>query len=620
MARFTMHKPLHALLYATALLAGLALLGSGCGGKEVETPPEEAAAPPLAPVTAVEEPAIPNTAPPSVPMGDIVPVTLSVLQYMPEKAQVALALPPAPGLLSDLEALARVGEPEAVVRESQAELFRNLGADLGIEAGSFEELAAALAADPNAPIGVFFDFEPMVKSAADAQTAARASGAAPLDTLGDAGSPAWLLVYGATDPAAAIEALERIADRHEKLRGIPAASEEAAGVRMLARGDFAYFAAGRRILAGNLDLLRGAAERVATPATLRYGTVECPAAAADEVAMLVYGGRFLPLMRDVMPVFAGDKLEMAIAAAQLEKYEKTFGPEDNDPIVVTAHMAGDRLEFLVRADTATHPGMLETAGPAAPLRLARLLPENTEAFMSIRTNDQFKAQMTEAMLPQGGQAADPDAIMQLSMASQILSQIGDEITLGIAPGIAGMPEIHLLLGLAQPQVTQGILQVILQPAPAGEVAGTAISRVDTPLGLPVFLSYLSDFAIASTSETGIRGAIERHQAGQVSSLFAAMDPPFDIDAPRYQAAVINTAIAQNIAGAAAMFSPDAPALPEYAPFLTAFRQIRASQDLDGSWLTGRLTVYLGDLAAAAALREQLAESGGPIPAASSENP
>lgn len=617
-----------------ALAAGLTVVFQGCGSKEEEPPPAETVTPPPPAAPKVEESAIPPTAPPSVAMGDVIPTTLSVLQYLPENAQAAIALPPARGLEQDILPFARIGAPEEEVNEALGEFYHDLGENLGVEAKDLKGLAGAIGVDPDSPIAVFFDFSPLVTSAVAAQAEAAEppaetppaedpnalpeglEGMAPQIDPEDLDKPAWVAVAGVTDVAKATAALQRIAEDNETIREAAPATEEVDGITLNTRGGFGYFTTGNRIAFGALDLLRGAAARVKTPATLRYGTVECPAAEPDEAALLIYGGRLLPLMESVLPVLGASPDQAALATAQFSMYEKMFTGDDDDPIVCTLARADDRVEFLIRVDSATHPGMMDITGPASPLRLAAFLPESTQAMLSFRFNDAFKAQLTEDVVPAIQAAGDPDLAMQVAMAAQFVAQLGDEATIGIAGPEGGLPELYVLLGLTQPEATQGVLQMFMQSESAGDEGGTPISRIDTPIQLPVFLSFLKDFAVASTSEEGIRSIIKRSNGGDASQFFASLDPPFDNTVPRYQATIIQSEIVKTALGAVAMFSPGSAAdAGELAPLLAAVREIRTGKRLSGTWLNGDITVYLGDLeAAAAAAAASRAQTSGGMPA------
>jgi hypothetical protein len=191
---------------------------------------------------------------------------------MPEGAQVALALPPVPGILDDIVPIVRVFHSDESIQMALAEAFKDMGEDLGVEADSYESLAAALGVDPASSIGFFADFTAMAISAARvaaeenaaAAPALDGDGGAPETEVGDPSSggsspleldasvegmeyleaaeePIWAAVLAVTDPVLAIAALERIAAENEAIQAATPGSEEVDGVTLTTRGDFGYF-------------------------------------------------------------------------------------------------------------------------------------------------------------------------------------------------------------------------------------------------------------------------------------------------------------------------------------------------------------------------------------------
>lgn len=620
------NTPAHLLLSLLLFPALTLVLVSGCGSEEEEPETTSQGAPTPAPLPD-GEPGTPDTAPPGVAMGETVPETLAVLQYMPEGAQVAFAIPPVPGLIDDAAELGHaMAPPEADVDADIDEFFAGLGEKLGVEAGDYETLADALGLDMASPLALFADFSGVVATAAAREAEAESAVEDPAALTDDSGAPreapelmeklegraaevmedveqpAWVAVAGVADAEKAIAALQRVAGENEALRSASAGTETVGGVEIVTRGGYGYFLAGRHLAFGDLHLLRGAAERVGQPAAIRYGTVEAPAAESDEIVTLVYGGRFLPIMEEALPLMGVSAQQTMLATAQLKMYEAMFSEDDDDPIIGTLACDRERLEMRWRVDTATHPGILEYAGPAHPLRLARYLPESTLAMLSFRFNDEYKAQIMNDVMPAVSASGDADMAMQTVFATQFLSQLGDEATIGVAEGAGPLPELYVLLGMADPASTRGVLEAFLPMASAGDHEGTPIQEVETPLGMPAYLSFLDDFALASTSEDGIRAVISRYKAGELSGLFASLDPPFDIEQPRYQATIIQTRIAEKLLGAAAVFSADTPDTAEFAPLLTALRELRTGKMIVDGWLTGHMTLYFGDLEQAAELR------------------
>ncbi len=622
------------------LLVGLAIFLNACGGEEesqpepvVETAPVTETAPPVA--AEIVAP------PPGLEMGEVVPETLSVLRFMPEEAQVALALPSISGMRDKVLPLLRLLNSEEDMDEAMAEAVFELGDEIGVQAETYEELAAALGVDAQAPLAVFADFSRTVRSAVAAKEAAGSSQEAdatdssasateeeadntldsseeqepPLeapDYLDEADEPAWVSVLGLSDPAKARAAIEKIADDDEELRSLPKSTETVDGVELSIRGPYAYFTTDTHLVLGDLELVKSASRRVKNPATFRYGTVECPATAADEVALLIYGNRFLPLLDQALPLMMADVDDTALplVQSQVNLYKGMFAQgEEEDPIVATLSWLDDQLEMLWRVDTKANSGMRDVVGEAVPLRLARYLPENTLAMLSFRFNETFKKQIMESVLP----AVQASGGADMAMASQIIPQLGDEVTLGITDVEDGMVGVYLMLGLAQPEATQGLLQMFLPMEEGVEHKGYTINSVPVPAPMPLYLSFVDDFALAGTSEEGLKAIIDHHVAKDVSELFASMDPPFDIDLPRYQALNFNTQLlGAALTSMASSFGGDMDdAEPITHRVSNVLRALRTAKELEDGWINGRVTLYFNDLdAAAAKLEAMVSESEG----------
>src|SRR5690606_3848173 len=98
--------------------------------------------------------------------------TLPALAFMPAEAQVALAIPSPSVLIGEALPLAKaLAEPERDIDTELKEAIQDLAGELGVEADSYEALAAALGVNPTAPIAAFADFRKMVASAEAAKAA-----------------------------------------------------------------------------------------------------------------------------------------------------------------------------------------------------------------------------------------------------------------------------------------------------------------------------------------------------------------------------------------------------------------------------------------------------------------
>ena len=616
------------LLLAPVLL-GLSSIITGCGGEEEEVPVEDPSALPSGEGTAEAVP--PKPAGPA--MAETVPSTLPALAFMPAEAQMAVAIPSPSVLIGNALPLAKaLAEPE---RDIDAELkgaIQGLASELGLEADSYEALAAALGVDPTAPIAAFGDFSKTVASAAEAKAAHDASAAAEApaeaapesaegdpalegsepsleesfeepeaapDYFADADPPAWIAVLGLSDAEKARTELERIVAADQTLGAVESTTEEVEGLTITSRDIYGYFTTDKHLVLGDVSLLRGAAKRVKDPATFRYGTVECPPAIADEAVALFYGGRFLPMFETAIPLLGLDSGAEPLLAAQMLKYKSMFTEGGDDPMVFTASLADGKFEALSRIDSATHAGIMEKTGQPAPLRLARYLPDSTLALISLRFTEEYKKQLLEEVVPVVSASGDQNAAASAGMAVQVITQLGDELSIGITGAEGGLPNINALLGLAQPESTKGLLQMFVPMQGGVDYEGFSIGKLPTPLGLDINLSFVDNFLLASTSEEGAKAIIDLHKAQKASALFASLDPPLDIETPVYQTIVFNSAMIEQAMGAAAML-PTAPATmdPGMTRIVNAIRELRVVGAMEGTWLTSRATVYLKDLEAA----------------------
>lgn len=629
-------KHLLSLLLAPALIFSAATIITGCGGEE-EAPPVEN--PVAVPVEQPVEPP-PPAKPAGPPMAETVPTTLPALAFMPAEAQIAIALPALPGLRDNILPLVKaLSEPDRDIDAELKKAVSDAAGEIGVQADTYEALATALGVDPAAPVAAFVDFsktiatavaakakfdvaekERMEKEAAEKATAAPSdpgtepTGSEPSeeeaadepsaqpDYFAEADAPMWVVVLGVTDPEKARTELERIVAADDGLSAMPSGTEDVDGVTITTRDKWGYFTTDKQLLFGNLELLRGAVKRVKDPATFRYGTIECPPKVADEAVALIYGGRFMPLLETALPLMGVEDEALPQLQTQIETYKAMFSSDSDDPALVTASIAGGQFEVNTRIDSATHAGLLDETGQPTPLRLARYLPENTLALISLRLSDEMKKQFKDQIMPAVSASGDPDAAAQAGKATQVVDQLGDEVTLGVTGAQAGLPTVYVMLGLAQPEATRG-LQELFFPMPENVAyEGFNIGKYPVFPGLEVNLSFVDNILLASTSEDSVKAVIDLHKAQKSSALFSSMEPPLDIEKPVYQTIVLNTALIEQGMGVASMLpiAGASDANPGLMRVINAIREVRAIGSLEGTWLTSNLTIYLKDLEAAIA--------------------
>ncbi len=577
------------VLTQSCLLVGLALLVPACGGKDdVKTVEGGVPVPPAATET--------STVPDGLVLGEIVPDSLSVLRFMPEEAQIAFAQPDIPALRERLVPLMKALSPEDEVDDAIAEAVFELGDEIGIQAETYEELATALGVDPGAPIAAFVDFSRTAASAvkvAEEQEDSENEGA----EMEEPEEPAWAVVLSLTDPEKARSQLERIAEADDELRALPQRTETVAGLTLSIRGDYAYFTTATHIVLGYQTVVAGAARRYNDSATFRYGTTECPARASDESVLLVYGNRITPFLDQVMPLLMdeADSVALPMLQAQMEQYKGMFADGvDEDPMVGTFSWVDKTVELLWRVDVEKNPGMKEAVGEAQPLRLARYVPDDTLALLSFRFNDVFKEQLMRDIVPAAAEAGGSN---ELAMASQIIPQFGDELTVAVTDVVDGSIGAYLLLGLARPEATQGLLQMFVTMEGVMEHKGFTINTVPVPAPVPLYMSFLEDFALAGSSLEGMKAVIDNHVDKKLSGAFAKMTPPLDMSVPRYQAITLDTqGLHDAVSATVASMGGDMGDSGEVIEgVVKAIRTVRSVSELDGHWIVGRMSIFLNDL-------------------------
>lgn len=599
----TMRPVLASLLLAATVVA------TGCGGSEEEavTPaPEttsavsqvESAAGAVADgaaaaVDAVKEAVAPLT-------GDA-PATLHALQLLPVEAQAGVALPAVNGIVEKLLALdARI---EAIDLKAELDkVVADLKQDANVpDAQSLNDIAVAKGLNLDAPMAVFADFSSTSESMAQAAAAAKAAGetAEPVENA-DIAPPAVALVLGVSDQAKAEAFIAELVALDSDLAGATVGTETVGDITIATRGDYAHFFTGDQLVVGVTSLVKGAAARVASPATFRYGTAECPPTAPDEVVAVAYGNRLLPLMKNLLSA-AGDMDPgaKALAAGQLAMAEQALASASDDPMLINLALSEEAVNLTTRIDFASYPGMRDLSGEAAPLVLTQLLPADTLALVSLVLTDAFKNQVKTQILPAAQESiTDPGMAQGMSMANQVLDMLGNEITIGLAPIPNDFPAAYIMLSLSNPEPTKGLLQMLVPMMPDESLKDYGISSVAAPIPVPLSIAFEGNMVLVSNNVDGMKKIIDLSRTQTTSGLFAALDPPMDPDTLRYQALVLNTKLITEIV--MPLMSLAGGMDPKTQPVVDAVggvvREVRMVSEMDGTWNKGVLTVDLKDAA------------------------
>ena len=610
--------------FAVTVVAIQPVLSTGCEGcrKEEEPAPAQKAAP----VQKVEEKAPPA---PKVEAPAVTPITLDVLKLMPESAMMALALPPVAGLQGKGVALAKRIAPEEVDIDAEiAKHVAQMAQDAGVpDAKSLPDIMRAKGWDPDAPVAVFAD---LTASAADAKAALGAmqsmmdattgssseaeagqgqpAGAASLaqaqgmaQVFSNMELPAMAGVIGCVDAKLAEDSLKELLS----MEGGPIDASkvediEAGGVSIhcYGEGEFAYFVAGDKLVLGNsLAMLKETAARLDAPAAIRYGSAGCPATVADEAVAVLRADKIMPLLVDLMPAWmAMSPMGASFAKVQMEAMNEMVAAfSGEDPLVITLAWTDEMIELLSRIDLAKHPDLAAFSGGAQPLRLAPLVPEGALLMLSVRFNDETKKRIKETYvdgLPPDLQGSEGvEEIMK--QVDKALGVLGDELTIAVAAG-AGLPSLFIMAGLADPEKAKSIIEELAPIQPGETYEGVDIGTLAVPAPLPVYLAFPADTLVISNDVEKLKGIIDNLKSGEISNLFASLDPPLDPATPRYSAFLISSKLLTDVViPLSGLAGGIPPAAQDRINIVTnVLKEVRVLKEQKGNWAEGRLTLSL----------------------------
>lgn len=638
------------------MLVGAGLCGVGCGGcgAEKEAAPTPAQPAPAAkavpaPPPVVEAPAAPEVPKPAVVKRELsegAPVVLDILAYTPATAQLALALPPLNGTIAKAIPFAKRIAPPAVDIEAEVNnIIRDLAIDAGAEgADSFGAIAEAKGISLDAPMGLFIDVTASVDSAVAAAAEAKAAATpqpeeapqveAQADEGGEAAEapgdldmqvafedlemPALVLALGITDRAKAEGTLEEIVDAIEDLDGVEPQQLTVGDVAMTTyatpQGDYGYFFAGDKLFVGTVSLLKGVVERLAAPADIRYGSAECPATAPDEAAMLVYSNRLLPLIKKALPVMDLGADMQPMLEVQMAALEAMLGGADTkeDPAVMTLAWTDTLLELKSRMDTATHPGILEFSGKAEPLKLAQLLPEGTLAMLSLCLSDEYKKQITDVYMNALPAEMKKDASFAfgIGIATQVLTILGRELTLGITGVEDDLPGVFLLVDLAQPEAARGLIQMGGFLMPEETYREIELNAIAAPSPIQFYLAMPKNMILVASDLDKMKVMVDLLLDGKTSNLFASLDPPLDPNMPVYNGLILSSGVLTDVLIPLSYLFGGIPEdlEPIVGTVAEVLKELRLFAEMDGSWQVSRLSLLLKEAAGADAAAEESSET------------
>lgn len=522
---------------------------------------------------------------PSIPVHDnstgVEPVTLPVLRLMPESAGVALGIPPVSGFQGELAVISR--NLAATFGGSENTLTKWLN-DFAEVSQDEEAVAAWLGGrglDATTPMGIYLG--PLSIPGQD-------------DVAGDAPVPPTAIVFGVSDTAKASDAVvsdlkaigkwETIAFEKSSLHGT--------AVFWFAEAKFAYAILGDRLLLSNTTEFAGELiNRAADPASIRYGTPECPAKFPNEFAALIRMDRAAGALRPLVGGFAGAQGAATLLSQQLAAIPDAF---DSDPLVVTAVKQDDRFELLGRLDLMKHERVRKAFGKPEPLRLARVLPDNTLGFFSIRFSEASKELMNAAAETLFKPKEDVESLnfMGQNILGEWLRFVDDEATIAVTGYQGDVPTVLGMLAIDNTQNAATVL-ALLPGVPLESFRNVDLRRAVLG-GFKLYYAVARNVLTVGTDQEDVKGALTRLLDDKDSGFLDSFDPPLDTSFPRYGGLWV-TSDALDALGLRKTLTEGDQFLAKLA---APVREVRISTGVDGAWFESRLEVFLNPPEAASA--------------------
>ena len=184
------------------------------------------------------------------------------------------------------------------------------------------------------------------------------------------------------------------------------------------------------------------------------------------------------------------------------------------------------------------------------------------------------------------------------MAKQGIGMIGDELTIGITGVQDDFPEAYVMLALAEPEQTKGLLQMLIPSMPGENYAPeggeeVVISSIAAPIPIPLSIAYPGDMILVSNNTDGMKKIIDLMQSETNGTLFATLDPPLDPEVPRYNGLIFNSKLVEDLMPVIMLAGGDVrdaqPVLEQITPVV---REVRAFSEMHGDWSVTNFTVLL----------------------------
>ncbi|MCC6797030.1 MAG: hypothetical protein IT366_18080 [Candidatus Hydrogenedentes bacterium] len=461
------------------------------------------------------------------------PDTIGVLKLMPESAVVAVAIPSVEKAEQQIQALLKRGAPEGVDMDAEitvvtSQMARSANA---FEAKSVADIAAIKGLDPERPLAVFIG--------------ARKEGETPPSPPGQLEFERQILSYVGFNSIAPMVAVFPYKKRQEAEKFVaewsgPGATkatdlaEPKTTIQTKEDGSFAYLFTNDTLVAGtSVEMVQGVAERMKTPASVRYGTPECPADSADEIVQLVRTDK-IPDTPSSSTASLVDAASNPRAAAWQLWNGWIQSHDSSEPMVITWGFKDDHLTVRSRLLNAAQPDAAAKPASPAPLLHLNTLPKSTLGVWTMQitpqTRETLKTSGSAGLQQQGG------AVAQMGQSfDKIIDLVGNEATIAITGPGSDASKIALLVEFTDGDTARETLRSLgFMPIKAETYNNVDIFSFVFP---PVSVYYAvakNTFVMAGTLDS-VKMFIDAISQGKPTSFASSLNPPFDTATPRQQA-------------------------------------------------------------------------------------
>lgn len=517
------------------------------------------------------------------------PVTLGVLKLMPESASTAVAFPSVERAYDQLEAFLLRASPKDINMEAElkvvlAQIARLLDA---YDATTATDIALAKGVDPAKPLGLFLG------AGAAAPTSEPVESMELFRMIGVADLPPFALVLPYADRQDAEKTIaewcgQKPMDATDL--DVPATTLFAA-----ADGSFAYFFTDAHVVAGtSAELVKGVAERMKNPASVRYGTAECPADDPYEIVQLVRADKIADAANTVRSVLSNtDARTRRIAGDAWEGW--LDGYTGSDPLVLTYWIKEEVATARLRIDYSKHPEAQARLAPPDRLTHLDVLPKSTVAAYSFVLPPKTKEALKEIVREETG--ATEGLLAQINNAlGQIIDATGGKASVAVLEPGPLTQHLAVLVDFQDGEAARALIKELgFAPIVAETYNDIEIYSFVMPPASVFYALPKSTFVLAANMGA-VKGLIDAVNAGKSSGFASTLQPPIETETPREQVLVIKREALDQAFEPLLESSNLVPTTPDNGPAVANFdeklREIRLTTDIVNNWHDTRLTVQL----------------------------